>query len=65
MRVLNDHKGDMDGRVALTTEDIRCMAMALDLLSDRHPDLCSEMGGEALRPQLDALLLDLYSRKHA
>lgn len=53
----------MDGRVALTRDDIRCLAMALDLLSDRHPDLCSDLGGETLRPQLDALLLDLYNRR--
>lgn len=63
MRVLNDHKGDMDGRVALTSDDIRCLAMALDLLNDRHPDLCSGLGGDTLLPQLDALLLDLYTRK--
>jgi len=63
VRVLNDHKGDMDGRVALTSEDIRCLAIALDLLNDRHPDLCAGMGGDTLLPQLDALLLDLYKRK--
>ena len=65
MRVLNDHKGDMDGRVALTTEDIRCLSVALDLLNDRHPKLCADLGGEALRPQLDALYRDNYNRKHS
>ena len=55
----------MDGRVALTTEDIRCLVIALDLLNDRHPDLCAGMGGDTLLTQLDALLLDLYNRKHA
>ena len=63
MRVLNDHKGDMDGRVALTSEDIRCLAMALDLLNDRHPGICAGLGGDTLLPQLDALLRDLYARK--
>ena len=63
MRILNNSQGDMDGRVALTSEDIRCLAVALDLLQDRHPDLCSGLGGDTLLSQLDALLLDLYTRK--
>jgi hypothetical protein len=63
MRLLNDSQGNLDGRVALTTDDIRCLAMALDLLQDRHPDLCSGLGGDTLLPQLDALLLDLYTQK--
>jgi hypothetical protein len=63
MRILNDSNGDMDGRVSLTTDDIRCLAMSLDLLQDRHPDLCSGLGGDTLLSQLDALLLDLYTRK--
>jgi len=62
VRVLNDHKGDMDGRVALTSDDIRCLAVALDLLNDRHPDLCSGMGGDTLLTQFDALLHDAYKR---
>ena len=71
MRVLNDHKGDMDGRVALTSDDIWCLAIALELLNDQYPDLCADMGGDTLLPQiaallrtqLDAHLLDLYKFK--
>jgi hypothetical protein len=63
MRLLNDSQGNPDGRVALATDDIRCLAMALDLLQDRHPDLCSGLGGDTLLPQLDALLRDLYTQK--
>lgn len=63
MRILNNSSGDMDGRVSLTTKDIRCLAVALDLLQDRHPEICSDLGGHTLLPQLDALLLDLYTQK--
>jgi len=64
VRVLNDHKGDMDGRVALTSEDIRCLVVAVDLLNDQHPALCAGMGGDTLLTQLDAILLDLYTRNN-
>ena len=52
----------MDGRAALTSEDIMCLTLALDLLNVQHPDLCAALGGNTLLPQFDALLLDLKTR---
>jgi len=62
VRVLNDHNGDMDGRVALTVDDTRLLAIALESLISRSPETASELGGGTLLAQLDAMLADHLER---
>ena len=63
MRILNDHNGDMAGRVALTIDDIRILAISLESLISRAPETADELGGGPLLAQLDAMLADHFERK--
>jgi predicted methyltransferase len=62
MRVLNDHNGDMDGRVALTVGDIRLLVIALGHLIERFPNRTAKLDGDTLLAQLDAMLADHLER---
>lgn len=62
MRLLNDHNGEIDGRVALTASDIRILAISLERTISEAPELAAKHGGGTLLAQLDSMLLAQFNR---
>ena len=55
MKILNNLKGDIDGKVILDTTDLFCLTSALELLESEYPRQFEIWGGETLLAQLYAM----------
>ena len=63
MRVLNDHKGEMDGRVHLNYNDIYAICSALELYQDEYPQSSKVWGIGEMLPKFHAMERDLQERQ--
>jgi hypothetical protein len=63
MRVLNDHNGEMDGRVQLEYNDIYAICSALELYSDEYPQSARVWGIPTMLLKFHAIERDLQEKQ--